>query len=197
MSPQAALFNIDSYFDEFADASAMAEATRFKTIPTGSYTGQVTKRDGQYFESKAGNYGEYWSAVFNDSDEVNPNWRKGVRLSADLSNGDGKRLSMIRIEASWEAKRDLKTGKLDKLFTRWNQLTRAMFPNSKDEAKSTGEVLTMLSQFPIKVFVTESFQVPAIDGTKKWVSPKTDEEAKQYREAGYEAKNFVQSVGKL
>lgn len=201
MSPTPAMFDVESYFSEFADASAMAEASRFKTIPSGSYTAQVTKREGQYFElktSKAG--GEYWGPVFTDSADVNPNWRKGVKLTADVSNGDGKKLSTIRIEASWEAKRDPKSGKLDKLFTRWEQLTRALYPNMKPEEraqKNTGDVLSAVAQYPIKVYVTESFQVPAMDGSLKWTSPSNDEEIKQYREAGYKVANFIQSVGKV
>ena len=198
--PSPVVFDVEEYFSNFASASAMAEASRFKTIPTGSYTAQVTKREGRYFEEKdSKNGGKYWSAVFSDSAEVNPNWRKGVQVTADVSNGDGKKLSTIRIEASWEDKRDAR-GKLDQLFTRWDQLTRAMFPGLKSkegEQKSTGEVLTALTQYPIKVFVTESFKVPAMDGSTKWTSAQNEEQAKQFREAGYEVRNFVQSVSKL
>lgn len=200
MAPSPVTFDVESYFDEFAEASAMAEASRFKTVPTGSYQAQITKREGRYYELKPGKNGEYWSVVFSDTTDVKPEWRKGVQLTADLSNGTGKKLSTIRIEASWESKRDPKTGKLDKLFTRWDQLTRAMFPNlkSKDgETKTSGEVLGMLAQYPVKVYITESFQVPAVDGSTKWVSPTNEEEIKTYREAGYEVRNFVQSVGKL
>jgi hypothetical protein len=198
--PSPVVFDVESYFDEFASSSAMAEASRFKTIPTGSYTAQVSKREGRYFEEKdSKNGGKYWSAVFSDSAEVNPSWRKGVQVTADVSNAEGKKLSTIRIEASWEDRRDAK-GRLDQLFTRWDQLTRAMFPGlkSKDgEQKSTGEVLTALSQYPIKVYVTESFKVPAIDGSTKWKTAENEEVAKEYRAAGYEVRNFVQSVGKV
>ena len=195
-------FDVESYFNEFADQSAMAEVARFKTIPTGGYNAQVTKREGQYFELKAGKSGgEYWAPVFSDSTEINPAWRKGVRLQATLtSKDDGRKMSTVRIEASWEAKRDPVSGKYDKLFTRWEQLTRALYPNMKPEEraqKSTGEVLTALSQYPINVFVTESFQVPAIDGSTKWMTPKSDEEIKQYREAGYKAANFVVNISKV
>lgn len=198
--PSPAVFDVESYFDEFANSSAMAEASRFRTIPTGSYTAQVTKREGRYFEEKdSKNGGKYWSLVFSDSAEVNPNWRKGVQVTADVSNGDGKKLSTIRIEASWEDKRNAK-GELDQLFTRWDQLTRAMFPGLKSkegEQKSTGEVFTALTQYPVKVSVTESFKVPAMDGSTKWTTAQNEEQAKQFREAGYEVKNFIKSVSKL
>ena len=200
--PTPMMFDVEESFNSFADASAMAEASRFKTIPSGSYQALVTKREGQYFELKQSKNGgsEYWGPVFTDSTEVSPDWRKGVKLGADVTNAEGKKLTTIRIEASWEAKRDLKSGKLDKLFTRWEQLVRAMYPNLKPEEraqKATGEVLTALSQYPVKVFLTESFQVPAVDGSKKWVSPTNEEEAKTYREAGYEVRNFLQSVQKI
>lgn len=197
--PNPVTFEIESYFNEFADQSAMAEAARFKTIPSGSYHAQVTKREGRYFELKQGKTGQYWSPVFSDDTEVKPEWRKGVRLTAAVTNEEGKKLSTVNIEASWEAKRD-DSGKFDRLFNRWEQLTRALYPNMKAEEralKSTGEVMTALSQYPIGLYITESFQVPAVDGSTKWVTPKSDEEIKQFREAGYKAANFVQTVTKV
>ena len=198
-------FDVESYFNEFADSSAMAEATRFKTIPTGRYKAQVTKHEGLYFKLNTTKDGsrEYWGAVFQDgeaTDSEKAAWRKGVKVSADVMNDDGKKLSTVRIEASWEDKRDPKTGKLDQLFTRWEQLTRAMFPNlkSKDgERKSTGEVLQALSQYPIMVTLSESFKVVQPDGSTKWNSPSDPDTIKDYRAAGYEVKNFIQGVGKV
>ena len=199
--PSPMTFDVEDYFNEFANASSMAEAARFKTIPTGSYNAQVTKREGRYFEEKdSKNGGKYWGAVFSDTSDVNPEWRKAVQLTADVSNGDGKKLTTIRIEASWEDRRDPKTGKLDQLFTRWDQLTRAMFPNYKakdGEKKETGDVFKALEQFPVKVRVTESFKVTAIDGSTKWKTANNDEEMQQYREAGYEVRNFIQAVSKV
>lgn len=198
--PGPVTFDVESYFNEFADSSAMAEASRFKTVPTGSYQLQVTKREGRYYELKAGRNGEFWSGVFSDATEVNPDWRKGVKLTAAVTNGEGKKLSTVNIEASWEAKRDPQSGKLDKLFNKWEQLTRALYPNLKAEEraqKSTGDVLQALNQFPVKAYITETFQVPAVDGSNKWITPATDEEAKQYREAGYKVANFVVNISKV
>ena len=195
--PNPVTFQIEDYFNEFADQSAMAEAARFKTIPTGSYQLQATKYEGRYFSL---NPKGYWGPVFDESGAVDPNWRKGVRLSAVVNNNEGKKISTINIEASWEAKRDAQSGEYDKLFRRWEQLTRAVYPNLKPEergAKGTGEVLTMLTQYPIKAYITESFQVPAIDGSTKWVSAKSDEETRQFREAGYKSANFIQSISKV
>lgn len=199
--PSPVTFDVESYFGEFASESAMQEAARFKTIPSGRYKGQVTKAEGRYFEEKEGKKGgKYWSAVFSDSPEVKPEWRKGVQYTAELYNGEDKKLTTVRIEASWEDKRNATTGKLDQLFSRWDQLTRAVFPNykaGKDEKKSFGEVTNAVMQFPIAVNITESFNVPAIDGSTKWKTAANDEEAKEYRAAGYEVRNFVQGIGKL
>ena len=199
--PSPVTFQVEDYFQEFASESAMAEAARFKTIPSGRYKGQITKYEGRYFEEKdSKNGGKYWSAVFSDSTEVKPEWRKGVQYTAELSNGEDKKLTTVRIEASWEDKRNAATGKLDQLFSRWDQLTRAVFPNykaGKDAQKPLGEVTAALMQFPVGVNITESFKVPAIDGSTKWKTATNDEEAKEYRAAGYEVRNFVQGIGKL
>ncbi len=198
--PSPVSFDIESYFNEFASDSAMAEAARFKTIPTGSYQAQVTKSEGRYFEQKPGKVGGfYWSAVFTDDPTPKAEWRKGVQLTAEVLNEEGKKISTTRIEASWEDKRDDK-GNLDKLFKQWEQLTLAMFPNLKikdGERKSTGEVLQALAQFPIKLVITESFKTVAIDGSTKWKTAANEEETKVFRGAGYEVKNFVQRCSKV
>ena len=197
--PQPVSFDIESYFSDFANKSALQEAERFKTVPTGSYKAQVTKREGRWFELKDGkNGGKYWSVVFSDDTTPKPEWRKGVQLTVDLFSVIDKKIGNIRVEASWEDKRDEKTGKLDQLFTRWSQLKKAVFPNlSKDEEKSIGEVFQALEQFPIKVRVSESYKVIAVDGSSKWTTAENEEMARTYREAGFEPRNFVQAVTKL
>ena len=193
-------FNVEDYFNDFANESAMAEAARFKTIPTGSYQAQVTKSEGRYFEQKDGKSGgKYWSAVFTDDPTPKAEWRKGVQVTADVLNEEGKKISTTRLEASWEDKRDDK-GNLDKMFKQWEQLTLAVFPNLKvkeGERKSTGEVLQALAQYPIKLMITESFKTVAIDGSTKWKTAANAEEAKTFREAGYEPRNFTQRVSKV
>ena len=198
--PSPVTFQVEEYFNEFASDSAMAEAARFKTVPTGSYKAQVTKYEGRYFEQKDGkNGGKYWSPVFSDDTTPKPEWRKGVQVTADLFNDEGKKITTQRVEASWEDKRDDK-GNLDKLFKQWEQLTKAVFPNLKaaeGEKKSTGEVLSTLTQYPVKFFVTESFKTVAVDGSTKWATASNDEESKTYREAGYDVRNFIQRITKL
>ena len=197
--PSPAGFSVEDYFNEFADKSALAEAARFKTIPTGDYTAQVMKVEGRYFEKRDGkNGGQYWGIVFSDDAQVKAEWRKGYQLTLDVLNGEGKKFSNIRMEASWESHRDDKGG-LDQLFTRWSQLGRAMFPNLKDDeraTKSTGEVVASLKQYPVKLRITESYKTIAMDGTSKWKGAENEEQAKEYREAGYEPKNFIKSVSK-
>ena len=199
--PGPVTFDVESYFGDFANKSALAEAERFKTVPTGSYKAQVTKHEGRYFEEKDGkNSGKYWSAVFSDekpTDEQLAVWRKGVQVTADLYNDADKKIGNVRFEASWIDKRNDK-GYLDQMFNRWSQLKKAVFPNlAKDEEKSIGEVFAALDQFPIKIRVSESYKVTAIDGSVKWTTAENDEMAKTFREAGYEPRNFVQAVTKL
>jgi hypothetical protein len=106
-----ATFDVETYFNEFADASAIAEAARIRTVPTGSYTLQVTKREGRYFELKESQNGggQYWSMVFSDESTVNPEWRKGFRFYASVMDAEGKKLRSINVDASWEHKRDGRT----------------------------------------------------------------------------------------
>lgn len=195
--PGPVTFNVEDYFNEFVDSSAVAELARFKTIPTGNYPLQVTKRDGVYFTKHEKGY---WQVVFaEEGASVDPNWRKGVRLQGAVLNADGKKMTTVRVDASWEVKRD-NEGKIDSLTRRWDQISKALFPTLKPEeraTKSTGDVLQALSQYPVGAYITEAFHVPAMDGSKRWTTPKSDDEAKAYREAGYDAKNFVQSITKV
>lgn len=194
--PTPATFNVENYFTSFADKSAMEEASRFRTIPTGSYLMQVTKYEGIYLELDPRGF---WKRVFTeDNTNVDPSWRPGVRYSGVVYNptDPAKKLRTMYIDASWDNKRDPKTGELDKYFKRWEQLKRAMFPQSKNEEKSVGDVTQALLQYPVSVKVTESFHVEAIDGSKQWKTPTQAEEIKQYREAGYKCENFIQAVSK-
>lgn len=197
--PQPVTFNVENYFESFADKSAMEEAARFRTIPTGTYRMQVTKHEGIYLEYDPRGF---WKRVFADDHEVKPGWRPGVRLTGSIFKTDdpSKKLRVMRIDASWDAKRDGKTGEYDKFFKRWEQLTRALFPQLKPEEraqKPVGEVIKALMLYPVGVYVSEAFQVPAIDGSNEWKTPKTSEEVKQYKEAGYKAENFIQNVTKV
>lgn len=195
--PTPATFAVESYFDEFADKSAMEEAARVRTIPTGTYLVQAVKHEGAYYEQTPEGY---WKRVFTEGDaDVNPEWRKGVRFNGKVYKAEepDKSLGYLNIEASWEAKRDAKTGEYDKLFKRWEQLSRALFPGDKDYAsKPIGEVVGAIKMFPVKVRVTEAFQSVAIDGSKSWVYADTPEQAKGYREAGYKATNFIMAISK-
>lgn len=190
-------FDVENYFHEFADASSMEEAARFKTFPSGNYMLNFTKQEGRYFEDAGG----WWKAAFGDGD-VDPDWRKGIRLSATVSDPqhDNKKVGFVNVEASWVEKRDKKTGNFDKLFVRWEQLTRVLFSglSAKERAaKEVGEVLGAAMQYPVGAYIIESFQVPAIDGSSKWTTPKSEEETRTYKLAGYKAANFVISLNKV
>ena len=171
-------FNLEEYFNEFADAGAMAEASRFRTLPTGSYPIQIKKHEG---------------TKFNGSD------RLIVHFTADALNENGKKAATVFFNATWIPEKNDK-GELDRVFKLWEQLTRALFPELKAEErskKSVGEVINAAMSYPVKAYITESYHVPAIDGSKKWTTPRTAEEVVQYKTAGYEARNYVQNIGRV
>lgn len=109
----------------------------------------------------------------------------------EVVDGTEKRRGSVGFDASWEA-RNTDKGAMDKISKLWGQIATAL--DMKD--KSVGEILNALKQFPISVYVNESFKVPE-GGTTKWKTARSDEERNAYRQLGYESRNFVESVSKL
>ena len=176
MSPQnIEVFDLQQAFNEFADAAVMAEATAFKTFPTGAYTLQITKAEGQVFNGDA---------------------RKYAHFTADVLD-NGQRKGTVFFNASWEPRRRDADGKLDGDTNRWSELTRELFPtlSVEDRAKvSVAEVAAQAVKYPVRASVTESFHIMQPDGKLKWITARTPEEAAQYRKSGAEARNFVQHI---
>lgn len=172
-------FDIEQSFGEFANASALAEASAFKTVKTGPYRVQVTKAEGKKFD--------------NDP-------RKFANLTVAIMDETGqKKLSTAWVDVTWEEKRD-QDGKLDRGFQLWNQLTRALYPdlNPADRSKKdVGTVLNDAKMYPVNSWVMEKFRVEQPDGKVKWIAPKTDEEAVQYRSLGGKVINTVSNFSKL
>jgi hypothetical protein len=57
--------------------------------------------------------------------------------------------------------------------------------------KPIREVLEMYKMYPTTLFVTESYNTD-----KGWRSPRTAQEKAEFIAAGFDAKNFVQSISK-
>lgn len=170
---------IEQYFEEFASASALAEAGAFPTVEEGKYRLQVTKYDGKQFDNDPRPYAHLTIAV---QDE------QGLKKQATVFT-----------DITWIAGRD-GAGKLDRGFRLYEQLTRALYPGTTAEDRSTKDVGTVLNdaiQYPVSGYVTERFRVPQADGTMRWTSVKSQDEKLQYRTAGHKVANFVANFAPL
>jgi hypothetical protein len=175
----------EELFATRASAAALAEANAFRTVPTNYYKAQGMKHD----------------AKRNAGTDAFPSGRLIINAKVDLFREES-RVGTISIFISPEVGRT-RTGKMDREFRLYNQLVRALHPGVKDEtvlaAVTTGDLLTRFEQYPVGMFVTETFasEPDQVTGAKTYIDAKTDTEAKELREKGWKAANYVQSIGKL
>ena len=108
------------------------------------------------------------------------------KLTEDV-DGTTKRRGSVGFDASWEM-RNGSNDKPDKPSKLWGQIVVAL--DMKE--KSVGEVLGALKQYPIRVYVNESYKTA--DG---WKTARTLEESRDYRKQGLEPRNFVESVSRI
>lgn len=171
-------FDIEQSFGEFAAASALAEASAFKTVRTGPYRVQVTKVEGKKFDNDTRPYANMTVAIMDETGQ--------------------KKLSTAWVDVTWVERRD-QEGKLDRSFQLWNQLTRALYPdlNASERAmKDVGTVLGDAKVYPLNSWVMEKFRVEQPDGKVRWIAPKSDDEAKQYRTLGGKVINTISNFSK-
>jgi hypothetical protein len=167
--------SIDELFNVVTDAAAVAEANRPETVATGGYVFQAVKAEPRVDDRESFDSGP------------NPNYeRKSVHVWGALSK-DGQRAGKIGFDASWEKRINPKNGRPDKMFLRWVQLIKAL----DLEKASVGEVIQAVTQYPLYLFITESYK--AEDGS--WINPKTAEERVEAIKSGGVGYNFVQTVG--
>lgn len=172
--------DLEQYFDEFAEAGAMAEAqaSSFKTTPAGVYRLQVMKREGR--KAKAG--------------------FPVAHLTIAIYSEDGsKRLGTTFTDVVWKKYTD-SDGNIVREFQRWEQLTRALYPDKSADERNTipmGEVLADAEKYPVKGYVTERFLIPDGSGGGKWTPTRTTDEADSYRKAGYKALNGVANFSRF
>ena len=177
---------IEQFFAEKAASSSnvVAEANRFRTAPTGSYTLQATTIEGKVWTNET-------------------NVRKGAHLTVSILKG-GKKIATAFSDVSWQEVRTQK-GSLDNKSKLWLQYTRALFPDLKaDElaALTTGEVIKAMQSYPVSGYVAEQFVVAATAEDKargyfldtKKVTAKTEEDEKLYREQGSKVVNTIMNV---
>lgn len=163
-----------------ASASALSEANSFRTVPTNYYRLQGTKYDA--------------------SRNARTN-RLTLAAKADAYKED-KRLGSVGFFISPEVGRT-SAGKLDREFRLFNQLARVLFPEYKTDIElaqvDAAQLMERFTQYPCGAYITETFasEPDGLTGKKQYFDAKTEAEAKEYREKGWKAANYVQSVGKV
>ena len=171
--------SLEELFNETASAAALAEANAFRTVPTNYYKLQGTKFDASR----------------------NARGRLTISCKADVYKED-KKVGSVSFYISNEVQRT-SAGKLDREFRLYNQMARVLYPEYKTDAElatvKVGELLQRFQSFPIGAYITETFSSPdaGLDGKKSYFDAKTEAEAKEYREKGWKANNYVQSIGKV
>lgn len=163
--------DLEAYFDESAAPGSFEEARAFPTVSPGVYRLQVTRSEGKAVAERP-------TAV----------------LYITVTDEMGQRkLASTRTDISWVPQRNAE-GKLDQMYKRYEQLVRALYPERSDaerERMKLREILDDTVKFPLKGYVTEKFRVPQPDGGIRWLSAKTPDEAKEFRQAGYRVINGV------
>lgn len=164
--------DIESLYNKTTTAEQIKESFDRLTAPTGRYTFTASKVE----------------ALRGPEDHPVPalQEREFLHCFGKMTNAEGKKFGSVGFDASWDVRRT-DAGKLDKPSKLWGQLVVAL--DMKD--KPVGEVLNALKQYPVSIYVNESFKTP--DGYR---TARTDEERKDYRRAGYNSRNFVESISR-
>ena len=184
--------NLDTLFEAYTDEAAAKEATAFKTVPTGSYNHK----------------GERAQAGIGDDERlVNLFGREYAHLSGPITTKTGDRRGQQFFDVSWQVYRVNPATKKSERITDENreQATAEQWPLDKPSKlwgqlavafdavkKPIKEVLEMYRMYPTTLFITESYNTSA-----GWRSPRTPAEKAEFVSAGFDAKNFVQSISKV
>jgi hypothetical protein len=165
--------NIEELYTRTTTAEQIKESFDRMTMPTGRYIYAATK-----VEALRGNDEHPFPALRS---------REFAHIFGKVTTVEGKKRGSVGFDASWDLRRT-ETGKLDKVAKLWGQIVVAL--DMKE--KPIPEVLDALRQYPLSVYINESFKTPEGYRTAR------DEQARaEYRKAGYESRNFIESVSKL
>ena len=162
--------NIDDLYNKFTSDEQIKESFEKFTAPTGRYLFAASKVTAELASDKSP-----WPG------------REIVRVFGKLMDEEGKRKASVGFDASWDLRRTDK-GAADRPSKLWGQLARALAM----EKASVQEVINATSQYPFSVYVTEGFKTP-----EGWRTARDSESRSTFRKAGYEARNFVDSVAKV
>ncbi len=165
--------NIEELYGKTTSAEQIKESFDRLTVPTGRYIYAATKVE----------------AVLGGSEHPLPSLRdrEFAHIFGKLTTDDGKGRGRLGFDASWDP-RKTETGKLDKHAKLWGQICVAL--DMKE--KAIPEILDALSQYPLSVYVNESFKTP-----EGYRTARDADSRAAYRKLGYDARNFVESVSKV
>ena len=165
--------NIEDLYGKTTSAEHIKESFDRMTAPTGRYIYSATKVE----------------AVRGSDDHPVPHLRERefAHVFGKLTTDEGKKRGNVGFDASWEIRRT-DAGKMDKPGKLWGQVVVAMGMQDK----GVPEVLDALKQYPVSVYVNESFKTP-----EGYRTARNEEDRKTFRAAGYESRNFIESVSKL
>ena len=166
--------SLDDLFNTFTSTEQIKDSYEKRTVPTGRYTFTASRA-----EARLANDNSPWPG------------RKMGAFFGQLKNGENKRIGSVGFDASWEVMHQVdKNGhkRQDKASSLWGQLVTAL--NMK--ASSVAEVIKAAGQYPLSLYVNEAFKTP-----EGWRTAKTQDDRSKYRAAGYDGRNFVESVSKV
>ena len=179
MAPFSEQIPMEELFEQYASATAIAEATAFRTVSPGEYNLHVTKMEPRrYTESDRGPA------------------RDVVRCTVAVTDDEGKRKGNVFISASWQERRTAK-GFLDGSTKLWGQMVKATYPdkNATDIATiNVAQAMNDIPEIPMRGYISESFLVPNGAGQSVWLSPDNPDQLTDFRSHGYKAQNFVRNV---
>ena len=173
MNNNTSELNIEDLYGKTTSAEQIKESFDRMTMPTGRYIYAATKVE----------------AVLGAEEHPFPalRAREFAHIFGKVTTDDGKRRGNVGFDASWEP-RKTEAGKLDKPAKLWGQICVAL--DMKD--KAIPEVLDALRQYPLSVYINESFKTP-----EGYRTARDEAKRAEYRKAGYESRNFIESVSKL
>lgn len=165
--------DLDELYNIYTSDEQMKESFEKRTVPTGKYMFVARRAD-----------------AIKASDRSPWPGRKMASFYGALKDmSEGKTKGFVGFDASWETARD-KRGKLDRPSMLWGQLIRALGLDPQNTG--VGKVIEAGGSYPVSVYVTEAFKTP-----EGWRTARTPEQRREYRQRGFDGRNFVDSVSKV
>ena len=178
--PETAELTMEDLFNKYASGTMVEEANRFRTVPKGEYTIQITKAEPALTKP--------------NTERGTPGGREYARCSASVLNQDGKRQAGVFFNASWIEGRNEKSGRLDGMSKLWGNLEKAF----DVVGKSVGEVIAAVQKYPCKAYIDVVYQDAAYNRfyIKSNTGVSEQDQEKEYLTAGLEPSNTVLNIMK-